>query len=153
MFCQRMALGDNQTEAAKLAGYAISCASVQGHKLMQKPLIQQRVQYLRNLTSDVAIERVVMNKSWVLQKLKENVEAAKKEGDHSAVNRGLELVGKETGMFVERKIIGLQDLRSASADELMRSLAELDSAIEAEQQGVAALPAGEEESDAKVEAE
>ncbi|MCZ6750419.1 MAG: terminase small subunit [Acidobacteria bacterium] len=75
-FCQRMALGDNQTEAAKLAGYATSCASVQGHKLMQKPLIQQRVQYLRNLTSDVAIERVALNKSWVLQNLKTVVERA-----------------------------------------------------------------------------
>ena len=81
MFCQRMALGDNQTEAAKLAGYAVSCASVQGHKLMRKPLIQQRVKYLRNLTSDVAIERVSLNKTWVFQKLKENVQEAKQEGN------------------------------------------------------------------------
>ena len=132
-FCQRMALGDNQTEAAKLAGYAASCASVQGHKLMQKPLIQQRVQYLRNLTSDVAIERVTLNKSWVLQKLKDNVTEAKAERDRSAVNRGLELIGKELGMFVERKVVGLTDLRHASADELLAAIAEIDSAIEARQ--------------------
>ncbi len=143
-FCQRMVLGDNQTEAAKLAGYAISCASVQGHKLMQKPLIKQRVQYLRNLTSDVAIERVSLNKSWVLQKLKENVEAARKEDDHSAVNRGLELIGKEIRMFVDRQVIGLQDLRSASADDLYDILAEIDSALEAQQQAgvVASLEPG-----------
>ena len=168
MFCQRMALGDNQTEAAKLAGYATSCASVQGHKLMQKPLIQQRVQYLRNRTSDVAIERVVLSKSWVLQNLKTVVERAMQaipvtdaqgnkigqyKFDGSAVNRALELIGKELRMFVERSEIGIRDLRNMSADDLISLLQELDSVIEVEPQGVAALPAGEEESVALVEAE
>ena len=134
MFCQRIALGDNQTEAAKLAGYATSCASVQGHKLMQKPPIQQRVQYLRNRTSDVAIERVALSKGWVLQNLKDNVNAARGEDDHSAVNRGLELIGKELGMFVERKILGLQDLRNASADDLYTILAVIDGELANEQQ-------------------
>ena len=133
-FCQRMVLGDNQTEAAKLAGYATSCASVQGHKLMQKPLIQQRVQYLRNLTSDVAIERVSLNKTWVLQKLRENVKAARAAGDHSAVNRGLELIGKEIRMFVDRKVVGLQDLSNASADELFDVLSVIDGELAREQQ-------------------
>ena len=167
-FCQRMALGDNQTEAAKLAGYATSCASVQGHKLMQKPLIQQRVQYLRNLTSDVAIERVVLSKSWVLQNLKTVVERAMQaipvtdaqgnkigqyKFDGSAVNRALELIGKELRMFVERSEIGIRDLRNMSADDLISLLQELDSIIEVGPQGVAALPAGEEAAVALVEAE
>ena len=148
IFCQRMVLGDNQTEAAKIAGYAASCASVQGHKLMQKPLIQQRVRYLQNRTSEVAIERVVLNKSWVLQKLRDNIEAANKEGDHSAVNRGLELIGKEIRMFVDRKVLGIEDLRNASADELYAVIAEIDSALEArEPADIPALPSGEEGSE------
>ena len=155
MFCQRMALGDNQTEAAKIAGYAASCATVQGHKLMRKPLIQQRVQYLRNRTSDVAIERVVLSKSEVLQNLRSVIRIALGEDqvpgksgedvphiDLAAANRALELTGKELGMFVERKILGLQDIRNASADELYAVIAEIDSVLANEQGVVPSLEPG-----------
>ncbi len=43
-----------------------------------------------------------------------------------AANRALELIGKQIGMFVERKAIGISDLRNASAAELVRIIAELE---------------------------
>lgn len=64
---------------------------------------------LKNLSSERAITGLSLNKSWVLEKLKDNVETAKKEDDHSAVNRDLELTGKELRIFVERGEIGIRD--------------------------------------------
>ena len=44
-----------------------------------------------------------------------------------AANHALELIGKQIGIFVERKAIGISDLRNASAEDLMRIIAELES--------------------------
>ncbi len=85
----------------------------------------------KNLSSERAITGLSLNKSWVLEKLKDNVEAAKKEDDHSAVNRDLELTGKELRIFVERGEIGIRDLRNASAQELVGIIAELNATMRA----------------------
>ena len=130
VFCHALARGETQGQAAICAGFAPNCAASQGCKLAKRQVIKDRVAFIKSQTSKLSIERVSVSKSWVLQELKENVVAAKVEDDHSAVNRGLELIGKELGMFVERKIVGLQDLRSASADELFTLLAEIDSTME-----------------------
>ena len=44
---------------------------------------------------------------WVIQRLKENAARAIEAGDLSVVNRALELIGKQIGMFVERANINL----------------------------------------------
>ncbi len=152
-FARYIANGETQANAAKLAGFKENNAHIRGSVLMKKNEIRLRVEELKMVSSERAVTGLSVNKAWVLQKLKENVFAAKAEGDHSAVNRALELIGKEIRMFVDRQVIGLQDLRSASADELMEILQELDSIIEVEPQGGAALPAGEEGPDTHVEAE
>jgi hypothetical protein len=65
-----------------------------------------------------AIERVALSKAWVLEELRKNVEKASQavpvldgEGqptgvyrfDGAAVNRGLELIGRELGMFTDNR--------------------------------------------------
>ena len=117
-FARYIASGETQAKAAVLAGFKEANAHIRGCVLMKKPEIRLRVEELKRVSSERAVTGLSLNKSWVLQNLKDNVEAAKEEDDHSAVNRGLELIGKEIGMFVERKILGLQDLSNASADEL-----------------------------------
>ncbi len=143
-FARYIANGETQANAAKLAGFKENNAHIRGCVLMKNPAIKIRVDELKRVSSEQAVMGLALNKSWVLQKLKENVEAARKEDDHSAVNRGLELIGKEIRMFVDRQVIGLQDLRSASADDLYDILAEIDSALGAQQQAevVASLEPG-----------
>jgi len=116
--------------------------------MVHRPVIQDRINNIRSRTTNSAIERVALSKCWVLQNLRDNVERAlqsveiidskgNRTGEYrydgSVVNRGLELIGKELGMFVDRKILGIQDLRHASADDLYSLLSEIDSAIEARQ--------------------
>ena len=144
-FARYIANGETQANAAKLAGFKENNAHIRGSVLMKKDEIRQRVEELKSVSSERAVTGLSLNKSWVLQNLKDNVEAAKEEDDHSAVNRGLELIGKEIGMFVERKILGLQDLSTASADELFDIIAVIDSKLANERQAeVLALPEGEE---------
>ena len=108
---------------------------------MRKPVVRRRVEYLRSRSTYAAIESVQIDKTWILLQLAANITQAKAEGDHSAVNRGLELLGKEKGMFVDRKLVGLQAvikdmtpaaLRDASADDLLRLSAVLEEALEPE---------------------
>ncbi len=45
-------------------------------------------------------------REWVLSRLAQNAEAALADNDRGAANRALELIGKEQGMFIERKETG-----------------------------------------------
>ncbi len=130
-FARYIASGETQAKAAKLAGFKENNAHIRGCVLMKKDEIRLRVEELKRVSSERAVTGLSVNKAWVLRNLKEIALQAKSEGDWSGANRAWELIGKELGMFVERKVIGLQDLRSASADELQALLAELDSTIDA----------------------
>jgi hypothetical protein len=82
-----------------------------------------------------------LSKSWVLEKLRSNAERAMqaepvldREGhptgvykyDGSVANRALELIGKELGMFVERKESGRPgDFATMAKEELNRRLVDL----------------------------
>ena len=148
MFAGHVAQGKNHTQAAILAGYAEGSAAVRGCELYRRPLVQARIQHLKNSTSEMAIQRVSLSKSWVLLSLRENVEKALAEADRSAVNRGLELIGKELGMFVDRKLIGVEALISEltprnigaiGSEGLLRIVKQLEIAM-TEQIECAALP-------------
>ena len=128
-FCHAYARGETQGQSAILAGFASTGAAARGCELAKRPYVQQRIAFLKSQHSKLAIERVSLSKSWVLQELRENILLAKQAEDCSAINRAIELIGKELGMFVERKILGIQDIRSASADDLFNILSEIDSAI------------------------
>ena len=164
-FARYIASGETQANAAKLAGFKEANAHIRGCILMKKDEIRLRVEELQRVSSERAVMGLSVSKAWVLQNLKTVVERAMQavpvtdaqgnevgqyKFDGSAANRALELIGKEIRMFVERKIIGLRDLRGASADELFDVLAEIDSALEERQQAgrgeVQALPPGEQTS-------
>ena len=78
--------------------------------------IQARVAELRQAISTHTVEKTSVSKAWVIAKLVENVERAMQAvpvldaGDYTyqgnVANRALELIGKEYGMFIDRKEIG-----------------------------------------------
>jgi hypothetical protein len=87
-----------------------------------------------------AIERTAITREWVIEHLRENVERAMQlrpvldakgnpvgefKHDASAANRALELLGKQLGMFVERREKGRPgDFAGLSDEQLEAKLVE-----------------------------
>jgi hypothetical protein len=72
-------------------------------------------------------------REWVLRELVDQVEHAKLASDRGATLKGLELVGKEIGMFVQRSMAIESPLARLSADKLLALLALVDEAVGSEQ--------------------
>ena len=137
-FAHCRAVGMSQRAAAIEAGYSKNGAAVNGSKLEQRPAINKRILYLRERSNELAVESVGLTKAEILRKLGEISQTAFRNRDFSAANRALELIGKQLGMFVERKVIGIQaliaeltpdNLRLAKPDELLRLVESVDSAL------------------------
>lgn len=134
LFAQALAKGKTQAEAYELAGYKPS--EPNASRLTRHDKVQARVAEIQGR----AAERAEISKAWVLEKLVENAARAMQ---HKAVldedgepigeyryeggvaNRALELVGKELGMFVDRKEIRtgqLDDLDATEREQLRQAL-------------------------------
>lgn len=148
LFVQEMAKGISAAEAYRNAGYAAKGASsaVNANKLLKQPNVRERLNELlsqREKTyakaTEMAAEALAIDREWIMRRLKENAERAlqaiqakdedgapageyKYEG--SVANRALELLGKELGMFIERRESGGPgDFERLSDAELRATLA------------------------------
>lgn len=125
-FCQELAKGTSAEKAYKAAGYKPNRGNAA--VLKQKQSISGRVteilaerEKIHGQATAKAVERAGLTKEWIIAKLVENAERAlqaqqardpegnpvgdfKYEG--SVANRALELLGKELGMFIERREVG-----------------------------------------------
>lgn len=114
-FAQELAKGKTATEAYVLAGYSANDSNAA--RMNGNERVQARLKEIADRVAEKVVERIAIDKEWVLTRLVENVERAmqakavmdsdgaptgefKYEG--SVANRALELVGKELGMFVDR---------------------------------------------------
>lgn len=132
-FAQELAKGKTADEAYQLAGYQEN--RFNASRLKTNEHIKARVAELQAR----ATEGVVLTKQWVLERLIENAERAMQrqsvetEGgeiveyryEGSVANRALELLGKEVGMFIDRKEVRTGALDEINQDELDRLRAEL----------------------------
>jgi phage terminase small subunit len=108
----------NGTKAAIRAGYSKNGAGQTAHKLLKKTEIQKLI-----AEHDAeAVERAVITKAWVLQELQKNIIMARNEGQLSAANKALELLGKEKGMFVDRRLLGVRRIEDMTEEELLEFL-------------------------------
>jgi phage terminase small subunit len=145
LFSQGLASGLSQEQAYERAGYVPDS----GHaaRLAGQGSIRQRVSEIlapgaERLTERAVegVDRVHLTKQWVLERLIENASRAmqavpvmSKDGptgeykyDGSVANRSLELLGKELGMFVDRKESGApgEFANIDNAADLRRAIAE-----------------------------
>jgi len=126
LFAQELASGTNASQAYRNAGFSDSRANA--CRLQQDERIRQRVGELLEerrkqhaKASAKAVEKLGLDRQWVLSKLVENVERGLQaravlddEGkpigeyryDGGVVNRALELLGVEQGMFIKRTETG-----------------------------------------------
>jgi len=125
-FAQELAKGTTAIEAHRLAGYSPDRSSA--WRLQHNASIAQRVgeilaarEHASAKATERAIEKAAVDKAWVMTKLRENAERALQSqpvfdsdgnpvGEYryegSVANRALELLGKEIGMFIERRESG-----------------------------------------------
>ncbi len=107
----------NAQQAALRAGYSKTTARAQASRLLGCVGVREAV--------DAAIaERSAgtwLTAQWVLENLRANYEAALEAGNHAAVNKSLELLGKHRGMFKDVKehtgSISLLDLVGQASEE------------------------------------
>ena len=139
-FAQELASGKPADESYALAGFSPNRGNAATLKHKQSILdrvteiLSERESIHAQATAD-AIKSTGLTKEWVIETLKENVARAmqatpvktddegRATGEYqyqgSVANRALELLGKELGMFVDRKEVGKPgEFESMNADEL-----------------------------------
>ena len=107
-------------------------------RVLAEGKVRARFEVLRGKVSERVVEKTAISKAWVIEKLVENVERAmqaepvrRKTGDGeeevlgeytyngSVANKALELLGKELGMFIDRKEVrGPNEFARMSDEEL-----------------------------------
>lgn len=158
LFAQQIAKGSSQRDAYKAAGYKVksdAAADANASRLLSTDKVSARVRELQEFISERTVEKSAVSKAWVIAKLVENVERAMQgeavldaqgtptgewKYNGNVANRALELIGKEQGMFVDRKEVGSpgdfdqmsEDELSAAIAEQTRELAEMDPAFAAQ---------------------
>jgi phage terminase small subunit len=114
LFARFVAEGKSHKEAAIAAGYSEKSAGQIGSRLAKKENISARIAELQEVAAQLSIQKLVLSKDWVLEKLKENVERAlqaipvldsqgQATGEYryegNVANKALELLGKHVGLF------------------------------------------------------
>jgi phage terminase small subunit len=138
-FAQELAKGKAADAAYEAAGYKPDRGNAT--RLHQKDSISHRVaellaerEAIHAQSTAKAVERAALTKQWVIERLVENVDRAMqveeiRKGDAgtgeyryegAVANRALELLGKELGMFVERREVGEPGDFDRMADDELR---------------------------------
>ena len=119
-FCRAYVKGMGLTDAAVAAGFSASGGPAHCSRLLRRPDVQARIACLREMHG-LTDKPAKVDKQWILNTLVRNIEAGLNANDRAAVNRGLELLGREHGLFTERRIVAQDPLDGMTVEEL-RSL-------------------------------
>jgi hypothetical protein len=95
-FCVEYLKDRNGKEAAIRAGYSPKAAAQQAYELLKLPKVRSMV----DAEARDSLDRVRVDRDWINERLKIEAETAETDG---ARIRALELLGKDIGMFVDRK--------------------------------------------------
>jgi hypothetical protein len=112
IFAQEIAKGKSQVEAYELAGF--KNGQKNAHRLGSDEGILRRVAEIQSERAEIerqatekAAEALSIDKQWVMARLIDNATRAAASEDYSPSNKALELLGKELGMFIDRKNVNL----------------------------------------------
>ncbi len=127
----------NAAQAAIRAGYAVSGARQQGHRLLTDVDIQADISARQRERA----KRIGIDQDWVLKRLVMLVERCMQHEpvtdangtptgeyrfDAAGAHRGLHSIGKHLGMFVDRRIVGVKRFKDMNDDELRHFIGDLD---------------------------
>lgn len=137
----------NATQAAIRAGYSEKTAQEQSSRLLSNVIVKEEVEKRKKIIQDELNKKAILSKEWIIEQLMDNVMMAKAaepvldgEGNPigeyrtnlAAANKALELLGKEHGMFIDRKEIGKAgEFDSLTDEQINKRLEENERAIRA----------------------
>lgn len=128
-FAQELAKGKSQFEAHGIAGFrphrGNASLLAQDKSILERVAeIQAEQARMSAAATEKATERLSIDKEWVLARLIENATSAAASEDFAPSNRALELLGKEMGMFIDRKQLDIDgELRGFTDAQLVAILA------------------------------
>jgi phage terminase small subunit len=126
LFCEEFVKDLNASQAVMRAGYDTKYPNRIGNQLLNNPGVKIATDALllqKNQNNDVT-------KDYVLRKIVAQVEKADAKGNPGAALRGLELLAKHLGMFIERKeISGPDGAAIAYEEKVKQDAADLESAV------------------------
>ena len=131
-FARLLAVGVEQGEAYRRSGVGVLGSTVAA--TAGRPEIVARIRWLRehedggeaDAPREPALDPKRVGKVDVIAMLLRDRELARSTGQASAAVRAGELIGKELGMFVDRKVVDLTILDKMSIDEQKSLLAALE---------------------------
>jgi phage terminase small subunit len=136
-FAHALASGVSATEAYVSAGYSAQGAYASAHRLLKNADVSARIAEIQSNVAERVTEKTAITKAWVLDALRENFDRAMQ---HEAVrdsdgaltgtytyngnvaNKALELMGRELGMFVDRKDVTVRRSLAELTDEELDAL-------------------------------
>lgn len=116
-YCQERVAGKNQCDAFLAAGFVgNSSSSLTGNSsaMSAEPAIIARIAELLERTA----KKAELKRADIIEMIKNDRDLARTLGQPSAAIRGAELLGKEIGMFVDRKEIKTGTLDDLDVDQL-----------------------------------
>jgi hypothetical protein len=153
-FAQELGKGKTADESYQLAGYKANRGNATTLKANQSVLA--RVKELQERVAEKLVAKTALTKEWVLEQLQENLARAMQQrrarnddgedvGEFTyqgnVANRALELLGKELGMFIDRKEVGKPgDFADMSDNELDAFIASGQAALGASDSGTESAP-------------
>jgi Terminase small subunit len=127
-FARCIAEGLSATQAYVKAGYSEQGAAVSANRLLRNANVVSRCRELSQAVTEQVVAQASVDKAWVLHELV-SIAKAQKSKQPMAANRALELVGKELGMFVDRKQINLRRISDLGTDDISALLADAENEI------------------------
>jgi hypothetical protein len=104
LFARSLAAGVPSLRAYEAAGYKPNNGSP--YRLQENIRIKQRASELMQETAERALPKFTLTRAWIVEQLIENITIAKQNNDLGPANKAIELLGKELGMFIDRKEVG-----------------------------------------------
>jgi hypothetical protein len=97
--------GFKGADAVRKAGYE----TAHPDKMFSQILNNKKVKEAHLLMQKQMVDKISISPDYVVRKLVQTVEKAEQEGNHNATLRGLELIAKHLGMFIDRTEITGKD--------------------------------------------
>lgn len=120
--------GMTQVEAYIQAGFSARSAPKNAAHLANQPHMAQAIRQNKDSIRSARLEQTGLSRAWVLERLEQIVGQclSGEKFNPAAAIRALELLGKDLGMFVERREVRKLPVESMSEDELVRYRAALE---------------------------
>lgn len=130
-WCEEFIVDYDATKAARRAGYTAKAIERQAYQLLHHPGCRAYAEYLDKEARKNA-EGKILDKEYVVQKALEGVQKAQDNNNLSAYFRGLELLARHLGMFIDKQEISGPDGQAIQIEQ--RAKEEADSLIKTLQQ-------------------